>query len=88
NPQGSREPAAANRGWDKTTGRYESDAQFTRRMTDDVQKVTAKIHEVAGKTPRAWVWPYGAASGSTLTITKQQGYQLAFTLNDGLGNVK
>ena len=56
NPQGSREPAAANRGWDKTTGRYESDAQFTRRMTDDVQKVTAKIHEVAGKTPRA-VWP-------------------------------
>lgn len=88
NPQGSREPAAANRGWDKTTGRYESDAQFTRRMTDDVQKVTAKIHEVAGKTPRAWVWPYGAASGSTLTIAKQQGYQLAFTLNDGLGNVK
>ena len=57
-------------------------------MTDDVQKVTAKIHEVAGKTPRAWVWPYGAASGSTLTIAKQQGYQLAFTLNDGLGNVK
>ncbi|MCD5882068.1 polysaccharide deacetylase family protein, partial [Klebsiella pneumoniae] len=88
NPQGSREPAAANRGWDKTTGRYESDAQFIRRMTDDVQKVTAKIHEVAGKTPRAWVWPYGAASGSTLAIAKQQGYQLAFTLNDGLGNVK
>lgn len=25
---------------------------------------------------------------STLTIAKQQGYQLAFTLNDGLGNVK
>lgn len=52
-------------------------------MTDDVQKVTAKIHEVAGKTPRARVWPYGAASGST-AIAKQQGYQLAFTLNDGL----
>jgi biofilm PGA synthesis lipoprotein PgaB len=33
------------------------------------------------------VWPYGAASG-TLAIAKQQGYQLAFTLNDGLGNVK
>ncbi|MDT1877502.1 polysaccharide deacetylase family protein, partial [Acinetobacter baumannii] len=55
---------------------------------DDVQKVTAKIHDVAGKAPRAWVWPYGAASGSTLAIAKQQGYQLAFTLNDGLGNVK
>ncbi len=73
NPQGSREPAAANRGWDKTTGRYESDAQFTRRMTDDVQKVTAKIHEVAGKTPRAWVWPYGAASGSTRPSPNSKG---------------
>ena len=49
NPQGSREPAAANRGWDKTTGRYESDAQFTRRMTDDVQKVTAKSMRLPGK---------------------------------------
>ncbi len=55
-------------------------------MADDVQKVTAKIHDVAGKA-RARVWPYGAASGSP-AIAKQQGYQLAFTLNDGPGNVK
>ncbi len=31
---------------------------------------------------------YGAASAAAPAIAKQQGYQLAFTLNDGPGNVK
>lgn len=88
NPQGSREPAIANRAYDKATGRYETDPQFSQRIGDDVRKVTEKITQVTGKVPRAWVWPYGAASGTSLAIARQQGYQLAFTLEDGLGNVQ
>ncbi|HJD72262.1 MAG TPA: poly-beta-1,6-N-acetyl-D-glucosamine N-deacetylase PgaB [Enterobacter roggenkampii] len=88
NPQGSREPAIANRFYDKTTGRYETDRQFSQRIGDDVHKVTEKITQVTGKAPRAWVWPYGAANGTSLAIARQQGYQLAFTLEDGLGNVQ
>ena len=88
NPQGSREPAIANRLYDKATGRYETDQQFSQRIGDDVRKVTEKITQVTGKTPRAWVWPYGAASGTSLAIARQQGYRLAFTLEDGLGNVQ
>ena len=88
NPQGSREPAIANRFYDKATGRYETDRQFNQRIGDDVRKVTEKITQVTGKTPRAWVWPYGAANGTSLAIARQQGYQLAFTLEDGLGNVQ
>ncbi|MCU6384961.1 poly-beta-1,6-N-acetyl-D-glucosamine N-deacetylase PgaB [Enterobacter quasiroggenkampii] len=88
NPQGSREPAIANRFYDKATGRYETDRQFNQRIGDDVRKVTDKITQVTGKAPRAWVWPYGAANGTSLAITRQQGYQLAFTLEDGLGNVQ
>ncbi|ENO0285924.1 MAG: poly-beta-1,6-N-acetyl-D-glucosamine N-deacetylase PgaB [Enterobacter asburiae] len=88
NPQGSREPAIANRFYDKATGRYETDRQFSQRIGDDVRKVTEKITQVTGKAPRAWVWPYGAASGTSLAIARQQGYQLAFTLEDGLGNVQ
>lgn len=88
NPQGSREPAIANRFYDKATGRYETDRQFNQRIGDDVRKVTDKITQVTGKAPRAWVWPYGAANGTSLAIAKQQGYQLAFTLEDGLGNVQ
>ena len=88
NPQGSREPAIANRFYDKATGRYETDRQFNQRIGDDVRKVTEKITQVTGKAPRAWVWPYGAANGTSLAIARQQGYELAFTLEDGLGNVQ
>ncbi|XTZ40606.1 poly-beta-1,6-N-acetyl-D-glucosamine N-deacetylase PgaB [Salmonella enterica] len=88
NPQGSREPAVANRLYDTATGQYESEEQFTARITADVSKITTKLKEVTGKAPRAWVWPYGAANGTSLSIAKQQGYQLAFTLNSGLANVR
>ncbi|WP_313825393.1 polysaccharide deacetylase family protein, partial [Leclercia sp.] len=36
NPQGSKEPAAANRFYDKTSGQYETDAQFEKRMSADL----------------------------------------------------
>ncbi|WP_163450843.1 polysaccharide deacetylase family protein, partial [Escherichia coli] len=58
NPQGSREPAVANRFYDKASGRYESDQQFHQRIDTDVRKVSDKIADVTGKAPRAWVWPY------------------------------
>lgn len=88
NPQGSLEPAVANRFYNKTTGRYETDQQFTRRIADDVHHVTAKIAHVTGTPPRAWVWPYGAANGMSFAIAKKQGYKLAFTLEDGLADVR
>lgn len=86
NPQGSQEPAAANRLYDKTSGQYETDAQFEQRMNADLSRISGKIKEVTGKAPRAWVWPYGAASGTTLKLAHQQGFQMAFTLNQGLAN--
>ncbi|BBR59290.1 poly-beta-1,6-N-acetyl-D-glucosamine N-deacetylase PgaB [Klebsiella sp. WP4-W18-ESBL-05] len=88
NPQGSLEPAIANRFYDRKSGRYETDQQFTQRISEDVRKVTEKISSVTGKAPRAWVWPYGEANGVTLAIAKKQGYQLAFTLADGLGDAR
>lgn len=87
NPQGSSIPAVANRLYNKTTGQYETEAQFTQRIDDDVSHITAKLKEVTGKAPRAWVWPYGEASGTTLAIARKHGYQLAFTLEKGLGNI-
>ncbi|WP_285126727.1 poly-beta-1,6-N-acetyl-D-glucosamine N-deacetylase PgaB [Leclercia adecarboxylata] len=86
NPQGSLEPAVANRLYDKTRGEYETDAQFEQRIRADLQRISNKIKEVTGKAPRAWVWPYGAASGTTLKLAHQEGYQMAFTLNQGLAN--
>ena len=86
NPQGSKEPAVANRLYDKKTGTYETDEQYTRRINTDISLITNKIKAVTGKSPRAWVWPYGAANGTTLNLAKEHGYKMAFTLNEGLAN--
>lgn len=86
NPQGSKEPAVANRLYDKNTGQYETDAQYEARINADLDRVSKKITEVTGKAPRAWVWPYGAANGTTLKLARQHGYEMAFTLNPGLAN--
>jgi len=87
NPQGSSLPAVANRLYNKATGQYETEAQFTQRIDADVSRITAKLKEVTGKAPRAWVWPYGEANGTSLAIAKKHGYQLAFTLERGLGDI-
>lgn len=87
NPQGSTQPAVANRMYNKKTGQYETDEEYRARIDKDVAMITAKLKEVTGKAPRAWVWPYGAANGISLDIIKKHGYQMAFTLNEGLGNV-
>ena len=87
NPQGSMEPAAANRLFNKTTGKYETEAEFYQRIDKDVAHITSVLTAVTGKPPRTWVWPYGAANGSTLSIAEKHGYQMAFTLNDGLADV-
>ncbi len=86
NPDGNTQPAAASRLYQPADGSYENDAQFNARLERDVQAITRKVREVTGRAPRVWVWPYGAASGSALQIIKEHGYQMAMTLEDGLGN--
>lgn len=88
NPQGSSKPAIANRIYDNASGRYESDQQFSQRISDDIRMATTKLQQVSGKKPRAWIWPYGAANGMSLAIAKKQGYQLAFTLESGLADAR
>lgn len=86
NPQGSNQPAVANRLYDPKLGTYESEAAFEARIETDVAKITGKIKEVTGKSPIAWVWPYGAANGTTLSILRKHGYEMAFTLQTGLAS--
>ncbi|ANI83759.1 poly-beta-1,6-N-acetyl-D-glucosamine N-deacetylase PgaB [Kosakonia oryzae] len=88
NPQGSAEPVVANRLYNKVTGQYETEEQFTRRIDADVSHISASLRDATGKSPRVWVWPYGAANGTTLSIASKHGYQMAFTLNSGLGDVR
>jgi len=87
NPQGNTQPAAAALAYDPKSGRYESEAQFRARMRADVKAITEKIRRATGKAPRAWVWPYGVASGATLAIVGENGYQFAMNLEDGLSDL-
>lgn len=88
NPQGSHQPVVANRLYDAATQSYEDPTSFRQRIDTDVRKITDKLTEVTGKAPVAWVWPYGAASGTTLAITREHGYEMAFTLQTGLASVE
>ncbi|NLT89151.1 MAG: poly-beta-1,6-N-acetyl-D-glucosamine N-deacetylase PgaB [Pseudomonas lactis] len=87
NPQGNLEPAATTRSFDPKTNGYESEAQFQARMLADVAAISNKIRTVTGKAPRVWVWPYGAADGTSLAVVGEHGYEMALTLEDGLDDL-
>lgn len=86
NPEGNKQPAAATYRYSEASATYESARDFKQRLEHDVQAITGKIRAVTGRVPRVWVWPYGAASGEALEIVRAHGYQMALTLEDGLGN--
>ncbi|WP_212589898.1 poly-beta-1,6-N-acetyl-D-glucosamine N-deacetylase PgaB [Bordetella genomosp. 7] len=88
NPQGNTEPAAAIRLYDADTQTYESETAHRARLDRDIAAVTRKINRAAGTPPRAWVWPYGAESGTGLSIASEHGYQMGMTLEDGPAHVQ
>lgn len=88
NPQGSKQPVAANRLYNPELAAYESEEAFHQRIETDVRKITEKIKDVTGKSPDAWVWPYGAANGTALSIAHEYDYKMAFTLQTGLASVE
>lgn len=87
NPQGNTQPAAAVRAFDPATGTYETDAAYERRVRADVERITQKVQRATGKPVRVWIWPYGAEGGTALRIIGENGYRMAFTLQDGLATV-
>lgn len=87
NPQGNQQPAPATLVYDGKAGRYETPQEFEVRLGRDVVAITGKVRQAAGKPPRVWVWPYGAANGTALRIVGEHGYPIALTLDDGLGAV-
>ena len=56
-------------------------------MRADVAAISNKIRTVTGKAPRVWVWPYGAADGTSLAVVGEHGYEMALTLEDGLDDL-
>lgn len=79
-PQGTRQPAAATRQW--RDGKYESLADYYRRVHTDLAKSREVQLRRLGTVPRALVWPYGAHSNVGLQAARAAGYPLSLTLDN------
>jgi peptidoglycan/xylan/chitin deacetylase (PgdA/CDA1 family) len=80
NPQGNEFALANSRLY--TPGRgYETEAQFRKRVYDDLAKSRDLLASRLGKAPRAIVWPYGRYTGPGLEEAKRAGFTYAFTLD-------
>ncbi len=79
NPQGNELPAANARIY--TPGRgYETEAQFRRRIADDLTRSRELLANRLGRAPRTMVWPYGRYNGLSLDEARKAGFEFAFTL--------
>jgi len=79
NPQGNVEPAAVTRIWNGT--RYETDAEWTRRIAGDLSRASAIIGSRLGRRPRVMVWPYGRYNMEAVGIARRVGMPVAMTLD-------
>lgn len=87
NPQGNVEPAAMVRQYLIGDRRYETDAEFHARITNDLEVSCAVIQREVGVRPRAIVWPYGAVTREIEDLARKVGLPLSFGLGDGKLNV-
>lgn len=84
NPSGSMLPAFANRRFLKSDQRYETEKEYRSRIRQDAKMLISHFKTHTGKAPTAWVWPYGAANGTAIQELKALGFDMFFTLEDGL----
>ncbi|MGF6900916.1 poly-beta-1,6-N-acetyl-D-glucosamine N-deacetylase PgaB [Paraburkholderia sp. GAS348] len=83
NPQGNELPAATSHLYLADQKRYETDAEFEARVTDDLRECLQKLHERTGVTVRSMVWPYGAENQPVRRISSSLGMHTQFTLEAG-----
>jgi len=83
NAERSSEPAVVTRRYDAQAGSYESDAEWSARIKDDLARNNAVIEREAGVRPRSVVWPFGAHNGAAVAIAQSLGMPITFSLDDG-----
>ena len=87
NPLGGIEAAVTTRRYDLKTGRYESDADYRRRIKDGMQHASDFLKAHLGHRPRVMVWPYGEYNALALAAAKKSGMAITMALADGRNSV-
>ncbi|MEE8482054.1 MAG: polysaccharide deacetylase family protein, partial [Acidiferrobacterales bacterium] len=83
NPQGNVAFAGVTRQYSKTSGSYETEKHFTRRIRDDLQHSVRRFRKELGVVPSAITWPYGAYDRITARIALSLGFRFQLTLDEG-----
>jgi len=83
NPQGNLQPAAPTRAWLPAVRRYETEAEYGRRVLADLKRNVVLLQQKAGRAPRVMVWPYGRHNARLRELAKQVGLTVGLTLDDG-----
>lgn len=82
NPQGNQTPTAVTLQYDAATQRYESEADYKKRVAQDLQTNNQLIKNLTGKSPRVMVWPYGANNAQAVEIARELGMPITLTLSE------
>lgn len=88
NPQGNTAPALANKIYNPETRSYESEKDYTERLSRDISKSYGELKRRLGKAPRVMTWPYGRYTGIAVEEAQKAGFELMMTLDDGLADAK
>lgn len=88
NPQGNSEPAAITRIYDEKNKSYESDREYTNRISQDLKKNISVFKAHGLRAPRVMVWPYGRYNMQAVQIAKKLGMPVAISLDDGPDHIK
>lgn len=83
NPQGNLMPAAVSRFYSPQNTQYENDADYAKRVKDDLKRSAELIERETGKRPRAIVWPYGANNQLANRLAAEVGMPISLNLEPG-----
>jgi peptidoglycan/xylan/chitin deacetylase (PgdA/CDA1 family) len=73
--------AAVEYAYDPALGRYETDAEFKRRIRADLERNSALLAFHLGKRPRVITWPYGRWTEETVEAAREVGMPVSLTLD-------
>ncbi|MGK0222583.1 MAG: biofilm PGA synthesis lipoprotein PgaB, partial [Limisphaerales bacterium] len=81
NSFGNLQPSGKAFAYDASTERYETETEFTRRLTDDLETSQRLFVEHLGKPATTMVWPYGAYNNLSNAAASELGMDEFLTLD-------
>lgn len=83
NPQGAT-AAATSRRYDAGARRYESEADYRRRIAHDLGLSSRLLQANLGRRPQVLTWPYGAYTAPAVEEARRAGYAVLLTIRDDI----